>query len=92
MEVTRWEPPRGPGQQGPEHGVATVVKRGLLRGGAELEVHPDGAGSRVVWTETIGVGPRWLAPVVDLLGALPSRVVFGRVVRRLLRDAERSRG
>jgi carbon monoxide dehydrogenase subunit G len=87
MEVTRWEPPADGGS-----GRATVVKRGVLRGGAEVEVHPDGAGSRVVWTETIEVGPQRLAPVVGAVGALPSRVVFGRVVRRLLADAERSRG
>lgn len=89
MEVTRWEPP---GEAGRASGAATVVKHGRLRGGAVLEVHPDGAGSRVVWTETVGVGPQRLAPVVDAAGALASRVVFGRVVRRLLRDAERSRG
>jgi hypothetical protein len=90
MEVTAWSPPSAGAPGGT--GSAAVVKRGLLRGGADVEVHPDGAGSRVVWRETIGLGPAWLAPLVDLVAALPSRVVFGRVVRGLLRDAERSRG
>ena len=46
----------------------------------------------MVWTETLGLGPDRLAPLVDLVAALPGRLVFGRVVRRLLRDAEHARG
>jgi hypothetical protein len=87
MRVTVWEPPRDGGP-----GSAAVVKTGRVRGGAQIEVEPVGTGSRVRWTEQIGFGPRWLAPLVDRATVLPGRLVFGRVTRGLLRDRERQGG
>ncbi len=87
MEVVRWEPPSGG-----RSGLCVIEKRGRVRGAASIEVHAEGAGSRVSWTEGVAVGPRWLDPVVSRLVALPGKVVFGRVARQMLRDAERPRG
>lgn len=86
MEVVRWEPPAGG-----RAGVCTIQKRGRVRGEARIEVRAEGAGSRVSWTEGVAFGPRWLDPFVSRLVVLPGRVVFGRVARQMLRDAERSR-
>lgn len=88
MRVSEWDPPRDGGR-----GTATVVKTGRrVRGAAWIEVEPLGTGSRVRWTEQVGFGPRWLAPLVDCATLLPGRLVFGRVTRLLLRDRERELG
>ena len=63
MVLTRWEPGRR----------YALTKLGpLLRGWADIEVHPSGAGSRVVWSEEIrpvGVGSvPGVGRVSDLLG------------------------
>jgi hypothetical protein len=79
MEVVVWQPPPG-------HTPARcrLVKRGrLLRGWAEIRVHPHTAGgARVVWEEDLRVRgfPRLLDPVVER-GA---RLAYGHAVDRLL--------
>jgi hypothetical protein len=78
MEITDWQPPADglPGR-------CRVEKRGrVLSGWAVLTVAARGAGARVSWHEEIAVArlPRFADPVV----VLASRVVFGRVLRRLL--------
>jgi hypothetical protein len=78
MEITEWRPPAD--------GVAgrcRVEKRGrVLRGWAVLTVAPRSAGARVSWQEEIAVAglPRFADPVI----VASSRLVFGRVLRRLL--------
>lgn len=80
MEVVVWEPPAegSPGR-------CRLEKRGrLVLGWAAIEVHPRGAaGSLVVWTEDLRLGPlpRRLDPLVARVG----RVVFGRALDGVLR-------
>ncbi len=80
MEVTVWEPP---GEDTP--GRCRLEKRGrMVRGWAELEVHPGPGGrSRVLWREELTTP---LLPS-SLDGALSrsGRYVFGRTVNDLLR-------
>lgn len=78
MVVEEWEPPRR----------WRIRKTGLLKGWALAEVSPYAGGSRLTWTEELwfaGVpGLKALTrPVADVAG----RVVFGRVVDRLVRGA-----
>jgi len=74
MTIVLTEPPR----------LCRLVKTGrVIRGDAELRVVPHGArGSRVTWTETIGVRgvPDWAGGLVRWSG----RLLFGRVLDRLL--------
>lgn len=74
MEVVHWDPPRS----------CRVEKRGrVVTGWAELEVEPLPDGCRVTWRELAhwwGV-PGVLGPVEEAAG----RLLFGRVVDRLLR-------
>ena len=79
MEVTRWQPPTGAAP-----GYCRLDKRGrVIRGWAEIEVHPRGTGARVVWHEEARV--RGLPRFLDPLLAAACRLVFGRAVGRLLR-------
>ncbi|MFF4895417.1 SRPBCC family protein [Streptomyces sp. NPDC001068] len=82
MEVTVWEPPEdgGPGR-------CRLVKRGrVVRGWAELAVHPGPGGrTRVSWHEELAV--RGLPSALDPLVHGTSRAVFGRAVNTLLRKA-----
>ncbi|MEV5240773.1 SRPBCC family protein [Streptomyces cinnamoneus] len=83
MEVVAWQPPSGT-----TPGRCRLEKRGaVITGWAELEVGPHGAGpqaagSYVVWREVLRVKgqPRLADPLMNRCG----RLVFGRVVRRLL--------
>ncbi|MET7687523.1 SRPBCC family protein [Streptomyces sp. NPDC005483] len=79
MEVTVWRPPA----EGVS-GLCRLEKRGrIVRGWAELEVHPGPGGrARVVWREQLRV-PLLPEP---LLG-MAARSVFGRALNRLLRWA-----
>ena len=75
MVVEAWEPPRR----------WRVVKTGPLRGWAELEVTPTGTGSRVTWSEELGLRPRPIARLSTAVGDVAGRIVFGRVLDSLLR-------
>ncbi|GLF97083.1 SRPBCC family protein [Streptomyces yaizuensis] len=80
MEVVRWEPPDGAAA-----GRCRLEKRGqAVTGWAEIEVRAAGAGSVVVWTEDLRIGP--LPRLLDPLTARVGRRVFGRALDGLLRD------
>ncbi|WP_354381929.1 SRPBCC family protein [Streptomyces sp. PvR034] len=87
MEVTLWRPPT-------EVGAGTVRLEklgGVVRGWAEIEVHPlPEGGAEVRWHEELRVRglPRTLDPVVAAAG----RRLFAGVIDSLLRDGSRSRG
>ena len=80
MEVVEWTPPRR----------CVVVKQGrVVRGQAGIEVTPEpGGGSRVVWRESARIGPRPLSTVLDPFVALLGPLVFRRLLRGLLREAQ----
>jgi hypothetical protein len=72
MEIVAWEPPR----------FCRIEKRGqVMHGWAELTVDPRGSGSRVTWREESR--PAGFPPFG---AAAAGRLVFGRVLRRLLAD------
>lgn len=76
MEVTAWDPPR----------FCRLDKRGrALLGWAELSVAARGAGSRVTWREV--ARPAVLPGFTDAASAATGRLLFGRVLRRLLDEA-----
>lgn len=80
MEIVEWSPPadRRPGH-------CRLLKHGtVMLGWAELSVEPLGTGSRATWTEEITVArmPKWMDPA----SRLTSRLLFTRVLRRLLLD------
>ncbi|WP_375499909.1 SRPBCC family protein [uncultured Jatrophihabitans sp.] len=78
MEVVSWEPPADG-----RPGVCRIEKRGrVMLGWAELTVEALGAGSVTTWREEVNPRhlPRFAEPVARGFG----RVVFGRVVRKLL--------
>ncbi|MFE4052107.1 SRPBCC family protein [Streptomyces sp. YIM B13518] len=82
MDVTVWRPP-----QDGSPGYCRLEKRGrVVTGWAEIEVRPGPGGrARVVWREDIGV--RFLPSFCDAILARTGRLVFGRAVNRLLRQA-----
>jgi hypothetical protein len=82
MEVTVWRPPA----EGVS-GLCRLEKRGrVVRGWAELEVHPGPGGrARVVWREEIGV--RFLPGLFNPVQRATARSVFGQALNRLLRGA-----
>jgi len=80
MELVEWSPP-----EGDRPGRCRLIKRGtVMLGWAELEVAPHGSGSRATWTEEITVAPipKW----ADAVTRVSSRLMFSRVLRRLLAD------
>lgn len=80
MRVTVWEPPAG--ERGP--GRCRLEKTGrVVLGWAEIDVRPEGAGSRVTWREDARV--RGVPRALDRLTAAVGGRVFGRVVDTLLR-------
>lgn len=86
MEVVEWSPPTGdlPGR------CAIAKLGGVLIGRARIEVTPlSPSTSRVCWEEVVEIPPirltRLASPLVSAGGAL----VFGRVLRALVADAER---
>ncbi|MEV5509712.1 Immediate-early protein 2 [Streptomyces orinoci] len=84
MVVTHWQPPSGT-----RPGRCRVEKRGrALTGWAEIEVYRNGPGCRVIWREEVRIvrAPRLL----DRCAAAAGRLVFGRMVRRLV-DAKSPR-
>lgn len=79
MTVTRWEPPRDD-----RPGRCRLQKTGtLVLGWAEIEVHAEGTGSRVVWTEDVSV--RGVPRIFDPLAKAGGQWMFGRALTRLLR-------
>ncbi|CAL9383929.1 SRPBCC family protein [Streptomyces sp. enrichment culture] len=82
MEVTVWQPP-GDGTPG----RCRLEKRGrVVTGWAEIEVRPGPGGrARVEWREDLRVAP--LPAVLDGVVGRTGRLVFGRAVNRLLRQA-----
>lgn len=82
MEVVTWDPP-GAGDD-PRAGACRLEKRGrVVLGWAELSVAPRGQGCRVVWREE--ATPAHLPGFLAGVNATGGRVLFGRVVRGLLR-------
>jgi hypothetical protein len=84
MELAEWSPPAGD-----RPGRCRLIKRGtVMLGWAELEVAPQRSGSRATWTEQITVArmPKWADPVTRV----SSRLMFSRVLRRLLEDEPHS--
>ena len=80
MELVEWSPP-----EGDRPGRCRLIKRGtVMLGWAELEVAAHSSGSRATWTEQITVArmPKWADPVTRV----SSRLMFSRVLRRLLED------
>jgi hypothetical protein len=78
MEVVSWDPPADG-----RPGRARIEKRGtVMTGWAELTVEPHGRGSCATWREDITVGR--LPRLADGAIRLSSRLVFGRVLRKLL--------
>ncbi|SHG76507.1 Polyketide cyclase / dehydrase and lipid transport [Jatrophihabitans endophyticus] len=78
MEVVAWRPPSGT-----TPGRCRLEKRGrVMLGWAEITVEPHRDGSRTTWTEA--ARPRGLPRVADRLAAVTGRLLFGRVLRRLL--------
>jgi hypothetical protein len=78
MEVVAWQPPA---DGAPGH--CRLEKRGrVMLGWAEITVAAYGAGSRSTWTEA--VRPRGLPRFADRLAAMSGRLLFGRVIRKLL--------
>jgi hypothetical protein len=81
MEVTEWAPPTDD-----EAGFCRLEKRGsAVTGWAELTVTPEpGGGSTAIWREDIHV---WKLPgLLDRPTTMSSKVLFGRVLRHLLRS------
>ena len=81
MEVTEWAPPTDGGA-----GFCRLEKRGsAVTGWAELTVTPEPTGgSRAIWREDIQV---WKLPgLFDRPTAMLSKLLFGRVLRHLVRS------
>ena len=79
MEVVSWEPPADG-----RPGRCRLEKRGsAVTGWAEIEVRADRGGSLVLWREDARIGP--LPRLLDAPTALAGRLVFGRLVRSLLK-------
>jgi hypothetical protein len=89
MRVTAWAPPgesqgKSPGEGEPgDSGHCRLEKTGrIVTGWAELDVLPEGAGSRVRWREELRV---WRLPhPLDAVTARTGRLVFGRALDALL--------
>ncbi|ARX81108.1 MULTISPECIES: SRPBCC family protein [Streptomyces] len=78
MEVTVWRPP-----DAARGGLCRLVKRGaVVTGWAEIEVWPQGRGTRVVWREELRI--RWLPRLLDPVVARVAARVFGRAAGALL--------
>jgi hypothetical protein len=56
----------------------------VLTGWAEISVVPSGLGSVVTWREAADVA--WLGPLRAVPGQVVGRLLFGRLLDRLLAD------
>jgi hypothetical protein len=85
MRVTAWVPPGEPGGAG----HCRLEKTGrVVTGWAEIDVLPEGAGSRVRWREELRV---WRLPhLLDAVTARTGRLVFGRALDALLAGLDSS--
>lgn len=80
MEVVEWQPPANG-----HAGHCRLEKRGrVMIGWALLQVEPHGTGARVSWTEE--AKPAGLPAFTDRGSAAAGRLLFGRVLRKLLDD------
>lgn len=77
MTVEAWDPPRR----------WRIRKTGLLQGWVEAVVTASAEGSRLTWTEELWLGGPLLRRVTQPVGDVAGRVVFGRVVDRLVEVA-----
>lgn len=78
MEIVAWQPPTDDAA-----GRCRLEKRGkVMLGWAEITVAEHQGGSRSTWTES--ARPRFLPRFADRLAALSGRLLFGRVLRKLL--------
>lgn len=78
MEIMDWEPPAGG-----RPGRCRLEKRGrLIHGWAEITVAEHAGGSRTTWTEV--ARPRGLPRFADPVARFSARLLFGRVLRKLL--------
>ena len=76
MRVTHWDPPRG----------FAITKLGpLLDGWAQIELHPEGAGTRLVWREEIVPRPARLGRRLSPLSDRINRLFFGRALDQMVR-------
>jgi hypothetical protein len=82
MRVTAWAPPGKSPEEG-EPGHCRLEKTGrIVTGWAEIDVLPEGTGSRVRWREELRV---WRLPhLLDSLTTRTGRLVFGRALDALL--------
>ncbi len=82
MVVELYRPPAGD-LPGDLPGVVQITKRGRVVGGTVgWTVTPTTTGSDVTWTQHLVIGwlPRWMDPVVGMIG----RRAYGLGLRRLL--------
>ena len=78
MEIVVWEPPADG-----TRGYCRIEKRGrVMLGWAELTVEAVGSGSRSTWREE--ATPAKVPKFADGLSTLSGRLLFGRVLRKLL--------
>jgi hypothetical protein len=81
MEVTYWQPPTDGAP-----GVCRVDKRGrVLLGSTVITVTPSREGSVAHWQEDATI--RFLGPLAEWPNRLAGRLIFGRLLDGLLRDA-----
>ena len=81
MTITQWQPPAGAAP-----GRCRLEKQGRVAlGWAEITVEATvGGGSRSTWREDVSIAR--VPKFADGLTALSSRLLFGRVLRKLLTD------
>lgn len=80
MEIVEWAPPHDG-----EPGRCRLEKRGTaMHGWAELSVAATGSGARATWREE--ARPARLPGFTDRASAASGRLLFSRVLRRLLDD------
>lgn len=80
MQVVRWRPPSGQ-----EAGHCRIEKVGrVLAGWAEISVRPVHGGSVLTWHEVASF--RGVGRLLDWPTALGGRIIFGRLIDKLLSD------
>lgn len=88
MEVVEWQPPAADGA-----GRCAVVKQGrVVLGRAAFEVVSlaDAGRSRVTWTGQVELAPAGLTRPLAPLVAFGGRLLYGRALRRMARELERT--
>ena len=78
MEIVEWRPPADD-----VSGYCRIEKRGrVMLGWAELTVERHGSGSRTTWSEQ--ATPARLPRFADRVSAASGKLLFGRVMRKLI--------